>query len=256
VVGRRVDVADLTLPLDERFPCAWPGHTAFLHRIDADFSTGSSYRTATVVMDEHTGTHIDAPCHSIPSPSTRPRTAEPAREGTSAVIPLADLMGPAIVIDARTATARGTPGESPLIGADTILRAERSGGQLQAGDIVLLRTDWDTRYLPFPVGDAYAEKPLAGETPGWPAPDESFIELLVERGVRCIGTDAPSIGALQDPGHVHVLALRNGIWPVEGLRGLGALPPRGATFIFLPLALAGSGAPGRAIGLIPHDREP
>jgi kynurenine formamidase len=39
---------------------------------------------------------------------------------------------------------------------------------------------------------------------------------------------------------------------VENLTGLGALPPRGATFAFLPLKLAGgSGAPGRAIGLVP-----
>jgi isatin hydrolase len=246
VVGQRVDVVDLTLPLEERLPCAWPGHTAFMHRIDADFSTGSSYRTATLVMDEHTGTHVDAPCHSIPE----------AGERTSATIPLSDLMGPAIVIDTRVATAPGAPGESPSIGADAILRAERTGGEMQTGDIVLLRTGWDAHYLPFPAGDAYAKKPVVGEQPGWLAPDESFIELLLERGVCCIGTDAPSIAALQDPGPVHVLALGNGIWPVEGLQGLAALPQRGATFLFLPMAIAGSGAPGRAIGLIPRDGAP
>ena len=245
IVGQRVDVVDLTLPLDERLPCAWPGHTAFTHRIDVDFSSGSPYRTATLVLDEHTGTHVDAPCHSIRS-----------AEATSAEIPLADLMGPAVVIDVRTGTAQAAPGVSPLIDADTVLRAERSGGRLQAGDIVLLRTNWDVQYLPFPVGEGYAAKPLAGEMPGWPAPDESLIELLLERGVRCIGTDAPSIGALHDPGPVHVLALGNGMWPVEALAGLVAMPPRGATFMFLPIAVAGSGAPGRAIGLIPLDDQP
>lgn len=239
VLGQSAQIVDLSLPLDEGLPCAWPGHTAFATRIDVDFGRGASYRTGSVVMDEHSGTHVDAPVHAI------------AGARTAASIPLGDLIGPAVVIDVQVGGTGAAAGRSSTIGADMLLDAERADGRLQPGDIVLLRTGWDDRYVPFPAGSAYVEAPLGGEDVGWPALDESFIELVVERGVRCVGTDAPSIAPIHDPGPVHVHALGSGLWPVEGLARLATLPRRGATFAFLPLFLSGSGAPGRAIGLIP-----
>ena len=55
-------------------------------------------------------------------------------------------------------------------------------------------------------------------------------------------------------GPAHELALRNGVWPIEGLANLATLPIRGAFFLFLPLSLDGSGAPGRAVAFVPPRR--
>lgn len=242
-------IVDLSLPLAVGLPCTWPGHASFETSVHADFSTGQPYRTASISMDEHAGTHVDAPCHSI----------EDAAGLTVAQIPLGDLIGPAVVIDATVdaevafgngESANGAPGRSPRVGADVIDAFERVHGPIRQGEIVLLRTGWDARYATGSAGLAYLEAPLRGGS-GWPAPDEQFLEAIRVRGVRCLGTDAPSVGALDDPGFGHERTLANRIWPIEGLANLAALPARGATFVFLPLSLGGSGAPGRAVAFMP-----
>lgn len=71
------DIVDLSIALDECLPCAWPRHAGYQHSIfnwfealertpaDAHDRLGAYY-TATLHMDEHSGTHIDAPAHHIP----------------------------------------------------------------------------------------------------------------------------------------------------------------------------------------------
>jgi kynurenine formamidase len=36
--------------------------------------------------------------------------------------------------------------------------------------------------------------------PGWPAPEVPIMNQLLERGVRCVGTDGPSMGSAHDGG--------------------------------------------------------
>ncbi len=234
-------LVDLSVPLGVGLPCTWPGHAPFSSALHADFSTGQPYRTSTISMDEHAGTHVDAPCHSIHGDAAR----------TVATIPLDELIGPAAVIDAPSQEVQAAPGRSPRVSAEAVQAFEAMHGPIEAGDVVLLRTGWDRRYAPLPDGRAYVEGPMHG-MPGWPAPDPSFLELLLQRGVRCLGTDAPSVGALDDPGPAHVISLANGLWPIEALANLSALPSRGAFFVFLPLSISGSGAPGRAVAFVPN----
>ncbi len=78
------------------------------------------------------------------------------------------------------------------------------------------------------------------------------MRALLERGVRCVGTDAPSMGSTHDGGPVHVEGLGAGAVFVEALCHLDRLPPRGAFFCFAPILLArGTGAPGRAFAWVP-----
>ncbi len=88
--------------------------------------------------------------------------------------------------------------------------------------------------------------------PAWPAPEAAVAVFLHERGVNTIGIDAPSMGSAEEGNEVHRAGLSREMVFVEGLTNLDRLPPRGASFVFLPVKIAvASGAPGRAIAVLP-----
>jgi kynurenine formamidase len=207
------------------------------------------YHTRWLLMDEHTGTHFDAPSHSLPPLPDSPRPAD--TDGVS----LGVLLGPAAVVDVSDLSGIGPPGSSFRFGIERIEEFERLHGALRPDDIVLLRTDWDARYKPGAAGADYVQRcAIDRSTPAWAAPTPELFAGLAERGTRCVGIDAPSIAPPDDPGPVHRAGLERGVVYVEGLARLRLLPPRGSTFVFLPLALrGGSGAPGRAISLLPEE---
>jgi len=256
------EVVDLSLLLAEDLPCYWSTHQPFQHKTWNWFATrrsaagnvyqrGGPYATRWLALDEHTGTHVDAPCHFVPPPDSGLPDAGPAGAITVADVPLTQLIGPAAVIDAPAAV--GAPGESPLIEPGVVTEWERAHGELAAGDVVLFRSGWDRHYLPGPDGADYVHNVVVtGGSPGWPAPSVSTMELLLSRGVRCVGTDGVSMGPAQDGRPVHVAGLSAGAVFVECLAGLSGLPARGALFCFLPLRVeGGTGGPGRAIAFRP-----
>lgn len=258
------DVVDLSLILTEELPCFWPTHQPFQHKTWNWFTTerhpagnvynrGGPYATRWLALDEHTGTHMDAPCHFVPPEGSGLPDASPAGAISVADVPPRQLIGPAAVIDV-SGMAGTHPGVSPLIDSTVILDWEEINGELTTGDVVLFRTGWDRYYLPWPEGEDYVHHVVVTQRrPGWPAPSVPAIELLLERGVLCVGIDAPSMGPAHDGRPVHLAGLRAGAVFVEGLTGLAALSPRGAWFCFLPLRLeGGTGAPGRAIALNPR----
>lgn len=256
-------IVDLSVLLDEELPCTWPGHVPFMHKVHNWFRrepgsiqplrSGGPYFTCMVVIDEHAGTHFDAPAHFIPPPQSGIEHAgEPGLEYGHA-IPLADLQGPAAVVDVRPLTAASnTPGTSPRITVTHLQEWEKTYGDLRPGEIVLLMTGWDRYYLRTPDGSRYLHDPIArGTAPGWPVPDADAVKWLHDRGVLTIGTDAPSIGGVDDGISMHRAGLQAGMRYVEGLTGLTQLPIRGAYFVFAPLKIAGSsGGPGRAFAYL------
>ena len=90
-----------------------------------------------------------------------------------AAMPVDQWMGPAAVVDL---THLGENGE---VTADDL---ERRAGHVEAGDIVLLRTDWPRQV---PGGERAL---LAAMRPG---PGASACEWLVARGVKAVGYDYP-----------------------------------------------------------------
>lgn len=161
-------------------------------------------------------------------------------------------MGPAAVIDVPEDVPGGAPGVSPIIAPDLLVDHERRHGEITAGTVVLFRTGWDRNYKRGEAGNGYCFDPLVTRaTPGWPAPDVPIMTELIDRGVRCVGTDGTSMGSAHDGGPVHVAGLSAGLVYVEALRGLEQLPNRGAFFLFAPLNIArGTGAPGRAMAWV------
>lgn len=51
--------------------------------------------------------------------------------------------------------------------------------------------------------------------PGWPSPSVEAMQYLYERGVVCVGTDGPSMGAAHEGAPVHWYGLGKGILYVE-----------------------------------------
>jgi kynurenine formamidase len=258
-------VVDLTVTLAENLPAAWPTHMPFQRKVYNWYANQPNqiqpihgfrgpYQTAWLTLDEHCGTHIDAPSHFIPTPETGlPNALEIGRVSLEQ-LDLRKMMGPAAVIDVTELTGQGSGGVSPEITPEHITAWEAEHGKLTAEDIVLFRSDWDQLYLPMPEGAPYVLNPfLLGEGPGWPTPDIPALELLLDRGVTTIGLDGVSVGASHAGVPPHVYGLGRGMIYVELLANLRELPPRGAFFLFLPIKIqGGSAGPGRAIALVPN----
>ena len=257
------DLVDLTLTLDERLPTTWPPHVPFLRHIwnwfeDVDEgphvlrSHCGPYFTEALLLDEHIGTHFDAPAHFVEKHAHT--GSDPI---TGDMVDVRVFCGAAAVIGVTAVEERGAdPGASPFITKSDVETWEQQHRALRAGDIVLFRTGWDRHYTSRNGGRGYAyDVAVLKQSPGWPAPDVDCMRHLLDRGVRCVGTDGPSMGAAQDGGPVHVEGLGGGAVFIEGLAGLDQLPATGAHFQFLPLKISrSSGGPGRAVGWLPAAR--
>lgn len=220
-------VVDLTQPLGPETP-GWPGDAPFAATVVETVAADGSY-VRRIDLPEHLGTHFDAPAHFV--------------EGGATVEAIAAdrLVVPARVIDIADRCA-GDP-DATLTDAD-IDAHEAEHGALEAGSALLVRTGWDrlrgdrARY----VGDL--------RFPGFGA---DAAVRVVERGVAGIGIDTLSVDRGCDGAFpVHLTTLPAGLWHLEGLVGLDALPPAGATLVVgVPPVVAGSGFPARVLALLP-----
>lgn len=256
-------VVDLSLTLAEDLPCSWPGAARYRHDPDhwyADVEgppplrqwSGHPYCSFTLGLDEHTGTHFDAPTHFIPHPDSGLPNAGPAGLLSTEAIEPRQMMGNAVVIDVRELVGSGSGGVSPRIEPALLAAHEERSGPIASSDVVLFRSGWDERYRRGAAGDRYVLEPLVRRSePAWPAPSPAAIEWLLQRGVRCLGTDGVSMGPADDGVPTHLVGLGAGMVFVEGLASLGELPSRGAGFIFLPVKVrGGTGGPGRAVAFV------
>ncbi len=253
-------VLDLTALLSPEYPAATAIGVPFL-RHPFNFYNGvtpaycGTYADHILILNEHTGTHFDAPPHLIPDVTRYPDLPNAAAIGaqTAEQVEVQRLMGPAAVIDVTDLIGTAEPGASPVITVDRVKQWEAQNGEIEAGDVVLFFTGWMDRYYKrFPEGYALDLHPRwYGKTEGWAAPDAATVTYIVDRGVKCLGFDTVSTGPIQDDAPPHIAALGRGTVLVEKLIGLGQLPPRGAFFLFLPLKVeGGTGAPGRAIAIL------
>jgi len=276
------NVVDLSVLLDSNLPVSWPGAGAGNHAEPYVAMTlhtwdqpGAPYYSRGHIMDAHNGTHLDPPAHFLPPPGFKPSQYSEDVRGrlkryekkygerkfsnvTTEKVPVAQMMGPARVIDVRDllgTTKKEDWPTSPLISVDVIKAYEKASGPIQRGEVVLFRSDWQHKYFkPLPEGEACTKKPLNGEAEGWPVPSPEALLYLAKKGVRCVGTDGTSMGST-DPEmatFIHWAGAGANIVFVEQLTNLNRLPEKGAFFMFAPLKIVnGHGGPGRAIALLP-----
>jgi isatin hydrolase len=263
--SKDVQVIDLSVLIAENNPSWSTGGQPFL-RARFNWFDGSMdrvsrapYNDFVYIIEEHTGTHCDAGVHQIPPTETNLPHAGQASNNTTDKIPIKQTMGPAVVIDCTDLIGTEKPGISPVIHKEKIIQWEKKYGDIKSNNVVLLYTGWtDAYFKPFPEGykldqDCRFWAPIWGRerTIGFPAPSAESMEYLVQKKVKHVGIDTPSMGMIQDDNSPHWVGLENGMVFVEKLCNLGKLPPRGSFYIFLGIKVKdGTGAPGRAIAII------
>ncbi|MFN3388613.1 MAG: cyclase family protein [Allosphingosinicella sp.] len=241
--GGAIEVVDLTQPLSPETPALvlpeqFGQCAGFSSREVSRYDErGVAWYWNEFTMNEHTGTHFDAPIHWVTGKDL------PSVDR----VPPKDLIGPAVVLD-FSAEAAADP--DFLLTAAAIERWEAEHGRIEPRAWVLFRTDWSKR-----SGEAYTSRREDGaHTPG---PDESAVKLLIDRdvlgfGVETIGTDWGQAHRFDPPYPAHHFLHGAGRYGLQCLTNLDRLPPKGAVVIAPPLKIAGgSGSPLRVLALVP-----
>lgn len=183
------------------------------------------FAVTSVEMGSHSGTHVDAPSHTI------------AKGRTMSDVAIERLVGRAHLI------------RVPGLAAREPIGLERIGAALDAlpeePRIVLIATGWDRHW----EDDAYLEHPYL---------EAEVAARLRELGVDVLGMDTlnpdPTWKAEESGLPVHEAILGSDGLIIENLRGLMELPESESSFEFsaLPLSLDGAdGAPVRAVAAVP-----
>lgn len=220
---------DLSQSLEEHMP-HYPTHSKFHHTLWNSYWHGDRSMTYQLLMNEHTGTHVDAPAHFISD-------NKPDRHVTIDRVPVRRLIGRGVRLDCRKFKA----GDS--VPRKEIEDWEANHSQIERGDIVLFNFGWSNRWALRPGHAGYVEN--------WPGVSMEAAEYLLSKSVAAIGVDtlSPDHPAALRGSPIHPVMLEKQVLLVENLCNLEVLPD---VFVFLGLPLkirGGSGSPIRAVAL-------
>ena len=231
-------VVDLTTPLNEGSNIVYPGY-AFLRKIPILNYENHVIMSSNVEIWLHAGTHVDAPLHVV-------------RDGKSIdEAELSKFVGEAVILDLTKTISHSSPIlRKTLEYAYTELK--RKGEEIKTGDIIVLRTDWSTRYNP--ASSEYREKA--------PYLTEEAVDWLLDRKPSAVGFDFPeeridklkeTLGSgkpKEQPLPLHVKLLGNGVYLIEHLTNLNQLTRSRFILAAAPLKIKGAeGSPVRAFAI-------
>ena len=227
---RNARVVDLSQPLEEHMP-NYPTHSKFFHNLWGSYWHGGRSLTYQLVMNEHNGTHVDAPAHFISD-------AKPEAHITVERVPVTRLIGRGARLDCRALK------QGDYVSKEFVTAWEAGRGALRAGDIVLFDFGWSARWGLRPDDQRYLEE--------WPGVSPAAANYLVEKSVAALGVDtlSPDPPAALAKNPIHPAVLEKQVLIIENLCNLEQLPD---FFLFLALPLkirGGSGSPVRAIALV------
>lgn len=244
-------VVDLSMKVSKNFPVFYgaTGLWGLAHQsvVDVDTYEGTGilrtygrikelYRTCAISMCDHSSTHVDAVYHINAHGDTIDR------------MPLDTLCGEAVILDHSDKKPIQydpfkPPGERILGGdwvtVESLEKAAKKVGGIKEGDIVLIRTD---AYKLVPSWEyCHTVVPLRIEALKW----------LLEKGVRVIGVDQPTIDIAPDYLYPHHY-LREAEWfHFENMANLDKVPTNRFRLACYPLKLeGGSASPTRALAVI------
>jgi kynurenine formamidase len=233
----RCRVIDLSPVIRSHMPM-WPPHPDMLIIADARTHEQHGYFCQTLLMPEHTGSHVDAPAHIHPHLMDRTIDTYPADH----------LIRPGKKVSAVSLDLE--PGQLLTLGDFQRLSTEQ-GVTVHSDDVVLVEFGWDSRADD--DGTADVRNWWGKNEPGFA---EDLCAWLADRRVRAVGTDTAACDVAVRDGKIlsayghRQYFLPNDILIIEGLRRLSEVPPE-FHFIALPLRLdGGSGSPLRAIAVV------
>jgi kynurenine formamidase len=231
-------LVDLTHSFEEE-TIHWPTAAPFRWQKDAWGKTpaGYWYASASFAASEHLGTHIDSPIHFAEGKTT------------TDLVPLSQLVGPAVVIDIQPACA-GKP--DYLLSVADLQNWEKANRRIPAGAIVLVRTGWAAFW---PDRARYMGSTAPGDVRNlhFPGIAPEAAKVLVERRVDGVGIDTASLDHGPSTAFpTHRLLSAAGIYGLENVASMDKLPPWGATILAMPMKIRnGTGGPVRVIALLP-----
>jgi len=211
-------IRDLTVPLSVD-SVRWPEDPGLLVTRIMGLDQGDMMTVSRLELGAHSGTHVDAPAHFMLGGSD------------VSELDLSVLVGPAMVVDAGTATE---------ISRDVLQEARIPSGTVR----VLFRTS----------SSEYWRDPQAAFRHDYVALTPDAARELVDRGVRLVGIDYLSVDAPTEEVPVHIILLKAGVIIVESL-DLRDVPAGDYFLVCLPLRILGvEAAPARVI-LLEFDHE-
>jgi kynurenine formamidase len=223
-------IIDLTHPLTTDFP-TFGGQPQLAIKNVFKIKT-DGYNLNEWTINEHTGTHMDAPFHF-------------SEKDTADLIPAENLIGPLVVVDIREKAAKDP---DALVTEDDLRRWERRWGRIPFGAIVAMNSGWDA-YVKTPKFRNADDKKVM-HFPGFGL--DAVEWLLANRQVKGIMVDTLSLdhGPSQDFA-VHFKWLPSNRWGIECTANLSQVPARGATVVVGGPKIAGAtGGPSRCFALI------
>jgi kynurenine formamidase len=218
----------------------WPTAKPFqLEKVnEGRTAQGFWYSSYNYSASEHVGTHLDAPFHFAEG------------KWTTENIPLAQIIGPAVVIDV-TRQAGADP-DYRLSVAD-IQRWEKRYGRIPNRSIVLMHSGWG-KYWSDPKRYLGSAAPGDVDNLHFPGMSKEAATFLVKgRRVKAVGVDTPSVDHGPSKDFIAHQTLGAANVPVfENVAALDRLPPKGATVFAIPMKIkGGSGAPLRIFAVLP-----
>ncbi|WP_024794527.1 cyclase family protein [Tomitella biformata] len=225
-------VIDLTHVLNPLFP-HWPGDRPFEMRPVSRCSE-DDFHANELMLHEHSGTHVDAPAHVRAGALT-----------VDAIAP-ADLVAPLVVIDIAD---RAAVDPDTMLATADILAWEAAHGPLPARCLVAMNSGWHRR-VAAPGKFLNIDADGYMRTPGFDPAAAAF--LAEQRDVVAIASDTLSVDAgLATDFGAHLAALGSGLYAVEALAHLDAVPAAGALVIVgAPRHQGGSGGPARVLAFV------
>ncbi|MCE5199743.1 MAG: cyclase family protein [Armatimonadota bacterium] len=176
----------------------------------------SGYNLSRITMGSHTGTHMDAPHHSI------------FTERGVDTLPLDAMLGWAEVLDLGE-----KPAGSEIIAADLDAFADRVG----EGSRVLIKTGWG----------AHHQEPEYFTN--FPSLSDGAAFWLIKRKVSLLGVEQPSLSREHDM-DVHKGLLTAGVVLLESVANLDRVHEERVYLAALPLPFAGlDGSPARVVAV-------
>ena len=227
---RQGRLIDLSQTLEEHIP-NYPTHSKYFHNLWGSYWHGNRSLTYQITMNEHNGTHVDAPAHFISD-------AKPHAHVTIENVPLASLLGRGVRLDCRGMK------EGDYVSRGFLGNWEAKHGALEAGDIVAFNFGWSAHWGLRPNEKRYLTD--------WPGVSMEAAEYLIGKSVAAIGVDtlSPDPPAALAGKPIHPVVLEKQVLIIENLTNLEQLPD---FFLFLALPLKirrGSGSPIRAVAVV------